>query len=363
MDEGEKEMTEAGPELANQMSVWLFRSKGVGGFNLLKGAASHLNTTVKVVDIDRAGSMEYLAEVVAATYADILAEIRKDETKNFHPLIMVTGFDAMKVALSVKARAEFKVVIVKFNRTCWFVKGVDIWVHTKQFLSFFWQTHELVDLPFHDLTEKKFLAVKGDESGPWAQFPKPRMVALLGGKSRTLTWDMPTAISMMQQLKERAARNSATLFVSTSRRTGDAIANALKTFEDSSTKIHLWHDKSSENPFLDWLVIADLFVVTEDSISMLSETYSTGKAIEVYPLLPKKNVRKQIFQPFSLREIFGLGRIVLVRELIEAGHFSKFSADAKVALQSGKPNFRQLSERQQSVVNKIVALRTVNRAH
>lgn len=355
-------MTEAGPEPANQMPVWVFRAKGVGGFNLLSGAASHLNTTVKVVVIDQTGSTEYLAGIEAAAYADILAEVGKNEFRKFHPVIMVTGFDALKVALSIKARAGFKVIVVKFNRTRWSVKGVDIWVHTKQFLSFFWQTHGVLDLPFHDLTEKKFLAATGNESGSWAQFPKPRIVALLGGKSKTLTWDMATAISMVQQLKERAARNSATLFVSTSRRTGDAIANALKEFEDSRTKIHLWHDKSSKNPFMDWLSMADLFVVTEDSISMLSETYSTGKAIEVYRLLPKKSVLTKILG-FSLREILGLGRIVLVRELIEAGHFSEFSADAKVAPQSGKPGFRRLSNGQQAVVEKIMALRTINQAH
>ena len=352
-------MAQAGPEITKQMPVWLFRSKGVGGFNLLSGAARHLNAVIKVVDI---GSKEDWADVAAATYADILTEVKKDETRNFHPMIMVTGWGAMKTALSVKARADFKVVVVKFDRTYWSMRGVDIWVHTTQFPSYFFQTNAVLDLSFHDLTEEKFRGAKGDKSAHWSQFPKPRIVALLGGRSRMMTWDMATAISMMQQLKERAAQNSATLFVSTSRRTGDAIASALKAFEDSRTKVHMWNDKSCENPFLDWLSMADLLVVTEDSISMLSEAYSTGKAVEVYRLLPKESGRKHIFRFFSLKKMLGLGRVILVSNLIEAGYFSGFSVKAKVVPQSEKPSFRRLSNSQQTAIEKIARLRTIKRA-
>ena len=48
--------------------------------------------------------------------------------------------------------------------------------------------------------------------------------------------------------------------------------------------MHRWSAQDSENPYLGFLALADAFVITGDSESMLSEAASRGRPIFIYPL-------------------------------------------------------------------------------
>ena len=71
-----------------------------------------------------------------------------------------------------------------------------------------------------------------------------------------------------------------TIRISFSRRTPAKISNILVKEFATNPKVHIW-DGEGPNPHMGHLAWADAFVITADSISMLSEACSTGKPVYV----------------------------------------------------------------------------------
>ena len=97
--------------------------------------------------------------------------------------------------------------------------------------------------------------------------------------------DIPVAEISRQLAADLARMAKATggsLAVTPSRRTGADNEQALRDgFRD--TRAYIW-DKEGDNPYFGLLALADVIVVTEDSVSMTSEAIATGKPVYVAPL-------------------------------------------------------------------------------
>jgi mitochondrial fission protein ELM1 len=79
----------------------------------------------------------------------------------------------------------------------------------------------------------------------------------------------------------------ATVFATTSRRTGPQATVALKKGLGPCCYLHEWQPDQSENPYLAYLALADILIVTGESESMLADAAATGKSFYIYPL-PKQ---------------------------------------------------------------------------
>jgi mitochondrial fission protein ELM1 len=84
------------------------------------------------------------------------------------------------------------------------------------------------------------------------------------------------------------ARNAGgSVFVTTSRRTGtDAAGALLAALGNVTVHSYQWSAVHSEeeNPYLGYLALADILVVSGESASMLAEASATGKPVFIYPL-------------------------------------------------------------------------------
>ncbi|MBS7789593.1 mitochondrial fission ELM1 family protein [Roseococcus sp. SDR] len=110
-----------------------------------------------------------------------------------------------------------------------------------------------------------------------ATLPRPIVTLLLGGPVRGEGMDPARAT----QIAREAMGRGASLLVTASRRTGspatEAVAAALKDFPHA---LYPWGG-SAANPYGAMLAMADLLIVTGDSISMLSEALMTEAPILV----------------------------------------------------------------------------------
>jgi mitochondrial fission protein ELM1 len=113
----------------------------------------------------------------------------------------------------------------------------------------------------------------------FATLGRPLIAALFGGRSRAYDLTPRRTRDLAGQLTAAAAAHKAGLIVSTSRRTGPECTAALRDALQG-TGAMLW-DGTGENPYLGMLALADWFVVTEDSASMMSEACFTGKPVYV----------------------------------------------------------------------------------
>jgi len=79
--------------------------------------------------------------------------------------------------------------------------------------------------------------------------------------------------------------------VSTSRRTPPDAARAFSDALTVPAYVHHWAPGGGPNPYLAYLALADAFIATGDSASMLTEACSTGKRVWIAELPEQRSFR------------------------------------------------------------------------
>lgn len=107
---------------------------------------------------------------------------------------------------------------------------------------------------------------------------RPRLAVLIGGTSKAYRMTPPVT----QKLADQLARLDAGLMLTCSRRTG-AENQAILERALKNERNFFWSG-TGENPYLAMLGWANAILVTADSVSMLSESCTTGKPVYMIPL-------------------------------------------------------------------------------
>ena len=118
---------------------------------------------------------------------------------------------------------------------------------------------------------------------------RPRIALLVGGTSYECRFDEETAYRLGVEVRSFAETMGATVFATTSRRTGPQATVALKKGLGDSCYLHEWQPDQSENPYVAYLASADILIVTGESESMLADAAATGKPLYIYPI-PKQQL-------------------------------------------------------------------------
>ena len=109
--------------------------------------------------------------------------------------------------------------------------------------------------------------------------PHPRIGVLVGGNSRN-HWFSPADIERFVTGLDSLIRQGAALLVTVSRRTPADLAAAVRACVGPSGG-YIW-DGTGANPYHAILALSDQFVVTVDSVNMISEACLTGRPIQVF---------------------------------------------------------------------------------
>ena len=112
--------------------------------------------------------------------------------------------------------------------------------------------------------------------------PRPRVAVLIGGPSRAYRMPPRVVRNLAAQLADLARRHGAGLMVTASRRTGEENESILRAALAELPSV-FW-DGRGDNPYFGYLGFADAVVVTEDSVTMVSEAAATGKPVHVVGL-------------------------------------------------------------------------------
>jgi len=143
--------------------------------------------------------------------------------------------------------------------------------------------------PLTQVTPEQLAQAAERWQGLFANAPHPRIALLVGGTSSLHRLDAKTARRLGEEVSAVAQAARGSVFVTTSRRTGQEAAEALKKGLGGCSYIHLWQPGQQDNPYLAFLALADVIIVTGESESMLAEAAATGKPVYIYPL-PKRQL-------------------------------------------------------------------------
>ncbi|KAK4833170.1 hypothetical protein QYF36_006944 [Acer negundo] len=112
-----------------------------------------------------------------------------------------------------------------------------------------------------------------------AVLPKPLLVVNVGGPASNCPYGVDLAKQLTKMLRS-VLWSCGSIRISFSRRTPENVANIIVKEFGNSRKVYIW-DGEDPNPHMGHLAWADAFVITADSVSMLSEACSTGKPVYV----------------------------------------------------------------------------------
>ena len=139
-------------------------------------------------------------------------------------------------------------------------------------------------LTMHGVTPQR-LAAEADRWAPrFADLPRPGIAVIVGGNSGPYTLGRKAARRLAAEASEFAAGRGGSLLVTTSARTAPAAMQELGRRIQAPAHIYQWQQDDLDNPYYGYLALADEFIVTADSISMLSEACATGKPVHMFDL-------------------------------------------------------------------------------
>lgn len=114
--------------------------------------------------------------------------------------------------------------------------------------------------------------------------PRPWIMLLVGGATARHELTPDQARRLGDEVRAFAERLHGTVFATTSRRTGRPAAAALAAALGPPHSAYVWQPDRADNPYLGYLALADVLIVTGESESMLAEAAATDTPMYIYPL-------------------------------------------------------------------------------
>jgi mitochondrial fission protein ELM1 len=143
-----------------------------------------------------------------------------------------------------------------------------------------------------------------------ADLPRPITALLVGGPTKPVTFDAAVARQLAAATAKLVAKSGGSLFVSTSRRTPAEVTEALATALPDTAGFYRWQAEARDNPYLALLGLADGFIVTSDSVTMMVEVARLGRPLAVYELPPAPGA---LWRMWSARDLSAIPRLLLAQ--------------------------------------------------
>ena len=133
-----------------------------------------------------------------------------------------------------------------------------------------------IGLPLIAADPARIEAAGKERAAEFAALAQPVHVLLLGGDMGARKLDPAFATATFRTMQDSFAA-SGSIYVSTSRRTPPAAADALERILRPQDRLYRWREKADDNPYFALLAHGGTFTVTSDSLSMLTEVARLGR--------------------------------------------------------------------------------------
>jgi len=164
------------------------------------------------------------------------------------------------------------------------------------------------------------------EASAW---PRPLVAIGVGGPTGPFVYDERVARRVLELARD-VVRQGGTPYLTTSRRTPEAVADALEAGLPRGARLFRFRPDAPRNPYRALLGLADGFAVTGDSVSMLVEVARLARPLAIVPLptgwLGALDQRRRAFTRWLFApagtERRGRVRTALARSVFRAGLLS-----------------------------------------
>lgn len=138
-------------------------------------------------------------------------------------------------------------------------------------------------LPLHRLLPEQLQLAAREFAPLWRELPKPWIAVLVGGDSGRFVFTPAKTRRLGRQCDRLAREHGGSLLITNSPRTPAGATDALLG-EISAPHYCYRFGEGGQNPYAGLLALADVFVVTGESMSMLAEASSTNKPLLIFDM-------------------------------------------------------------------------------
>lgn len=196
-------------------------------------------------------------------------------------LIIMVGRRAVPTALWVQKQSGGRTRLVYVGHPRVPPETFDLVFTTRQYLTPSGPSMRLLPLAMSRYREMPTIT---EQEASWlATLPRPRLLLMLGGKTRHWAMRPRYVAGIAEKLAKRAASKGGSLIVARSARTSEEVLDTLEErLGDAPCE---WRVVRSEFPrFPILLADGDEVFPTADSISMISESVIAGKSVGIVPI-------------------------------------------------------------------------------
>jgi hypothetical protein len=198
-------------------------------------------------------------------------------------LVIAAGRRTAPIARWIHRRSGGRTRLVHIGRpwapTGWF----DLIVTTPQY-GLRWRPNVLVNAaPLHAMTPERMDSAARQWQPRLAHLPRPWTALLIGGASGPYRFGPPELSALTDKSVAVTREVGGSLLATTSGRTPDFVGPALvSSLVGIPHHLFQWSNNGEENPYYGYLALADRFIVTGDSVSMMTEATATGRPVAIY---------------------------------------------------------------------------------
>ncbi|CAN6557274.1 unnamed protein product [Malus baccata var. baccata] len=239
--------------------------------------------------------------VLEAGVQQIVTMVRQNFEKDGPILVVASGRDTISVASSIKQLASDNVFVVQILHPRLHLNRFDLVITPKH--DYYPLTHEAqkqvpqfihrwitpreppdshVVLTVGALHQVDAGALRNAAStwrDEFAPLPKPLLVVNIGGPTGNCRYGVDLAKQLTTNLLS-ILPSCGSIRICFSNKTPEKVSNVITKELGGNPKVYIW-DGQEPNPHMGHLAWADAFVVTADSVSMISEVCSTGKPVYI----------------------------------------------------------------------------------
>lgn len=296
--------------------------------------AAELKIPYEIVDL----KYNKLAKIPNIFFSESLMRLEKNSRQiiqkisDFPTLIISAGRKSATIASHLKLKSKGKSKIIQIMNP------------NMNFLKF-----DAIILPYHDgifsqnhpniintigsitkVNEEKILQEKEKFAALFQTNRDYKIVLMLGGGSKKTKFTTQNAINLGKIVSVIAKNMNAKLFVLNSRRSGAELTQSLVSNLDCDHEIFDWEKLQGKNPYLASLAIADFFIITGDSVSMISECCCTGKPVYIFDEAEISSTKHRKFHQNLLKENY-IKKLDLRTKILENFHPKKLEETKRIA--------------------------------
>ena len=196
-------------------------------------------------------------------------------------ILVASGRQTVAISVAIKHASENKTQTIQIQHPRVSLKKFDLVIAP---------IHDNLTAPntinmtgaFHRITDTRLNLAAQKFYREYSILPKPLIAVLLGGSNNSFQMTRKNCQKLIELLKTAVKLSGGGIVVTPSRRTDQA---NLEIFRSGLSGVpHKIWNGLGENPYFGILALADGFVVTNDSVNMVTEAASTTKPVYIFNL-------------------------------------------------------------------------------